>query len=167
VRPLGLRSYGVQAVECKGAIRNAVIKKAKKYGKLTLPYAIGVNVLDDFADDIDVTQALFGTEQFVVPIGTGGVTGEPEMRRLPDGVWYGRSGPRYTRVSAVLIVSRLRHWGIWQADVRLYHNPWAQRPCRCELRQLPQALPQDGKMVLADGKPLGEVLGLPPDWPDV
>jgi len=166
VRPVGARMYGMWGDNCKDAIRGAIAKKASRYGELDRPYIIAVNVLDDFVDDSDIMQALFGTEQYTIAVGTEGIAGPPQMRRKPDGAWMDAGGPRYTRVSAVFIVERLHHWNVPKAETRLYHNPWAQRPCCCELRQMPQAIPHDGHMTLVDGMPLGDALGLLLGWPE-
>jgi hypothetical protein len=165
VRPVGSRVYGMWGGNCKDAIKGAIVKKASRYGELDQPYVIAVNVLDDFVDDTDITQALFGTEQWTIAVGPQGIAGAPQMRRKRDGVWIDAGGPRYTRLSAVLIAEKLHHWNVPMAKTRLYHNPWAQRPCGCELRQLPQAVPHDGQMVQVDGRSLGDVLGLPQGWP--
>ncbi len=165
IRPIGSRVYGMWAANCKDAIKGAIIKKAGRYGELDRPYVIAVNVLDDFVDDSDILQALFGTEQCTIAVGPQGIAGAPQMRRQPDGAWTDAGGPRYTRVSAVFIAEKLHHWSVTVAKTRLYHNPWAQRPCGCELRQMPQAVPQNGQMVPVHGRSLGDVLGLPQGWP--
>jgi hypothetical protein len=46
-------------------IRAAVEGKATKYGALELPLVVAVNVMDDFCEDIDIWNALFGEEQLV------------------------------------------------------------------------------------------------------
>jgi hypothetical protein len=161
VRSIGLIYTGVHWIDSTTAVREAIVRKAKRYGSLELPYVIAVNCLGEHVERIDIMEALFGTEQFVI----GGDLSEPEFMRKPDGAWRDRSGPRYTRVSAVLITSPVLPWSITSAPICLYHNPWAQRPYSCELTRLPQAIPLKGSMEWRDGESLVSIFGLPLTWP--
>jgi hypothetical protein len=165
VRPIGMRSFEAKFVDSSTPIRDAIVAKAGRYGDLELPYVIAVNALDESSvDRIDVMDALFGEEQYIVTFGQSGIS-ESEMSRAPNGAWMSGSGPRYTRVSAVLVAVRLLPWTVGSAGVCLIHNPWAQRPYFSELTRLPQGIPQDGRMEWQDGESLAEVLELPAGWP--
>lgn len=50
VRPIGLEFGAFQLLQTKETIRNAVQRKAGRYGELALPYIVAVNVLSDFVD---------------------------------------------------------------------------------------------------------------------
>jgi hypothetical protein len=72
---IGLQSFGAGLLHTAEPIRDAVKGKATRYGQLDLPYVIAVGALDDFADEDDALDALFGTRAV-------GVT------RMPDGSYH-------------------------------------------------------------------------------
>ena len=162
VRPIGVQSTGVQLVDYRTPIREAITKKAGRYGNLDLPYVVAVNVLESI-DEIDVMEALFGKEQFTIVFSPSRPV-EPvdiRMSRLPDGAWVKADGPRYTRVSAVLLATELYVHNIPRANLRLYHNPWAQRPYQSVLTRLPQAVPKDNRMEYIEGESSEVIFGSP------
>ncbi len=165
-RPIGAIGTGVQSVDHKTPVRRAVMGKGQKYGELDLPFVLAVNVLE-YIDDIDVMQALFGTEQWPI-LDPDPSTGEPRlgpMHRRPDGAWFGPRGPRYTRISAVLLTRRLSPYNIHEAPVRVFHHPWAEHPIGAGLTRLPQALPAGNRLELVGGQSLGRILCVPRGWP--
>jgi hypothetical protein len=168
VRPIGMRGHEGRFVDSGTPIRNAIVAKAGRYGDLELPYVIAVNALDEASvDKIDIMDALFGKEQYTVTFGKTGMVSEPEMSRAPNGAWISESGPRNTRVSAVLLTVRLFPWTVGRAGIYLIHNPWAQRPYSSPLTCLPQGIPEDGQMRWQEGDSLYEILGLPLRWPSL
>lgn len=165
VRPIAIQFEEFRFLEIQESIRNAVLQKANRYGQLDLPFVIAVNVLADLVDRDDVLSALFGDEQIIyrrdlaVPQG-------PELGRAPNGAWTSPAGPRYTRVSGVLVAAHLTPSSIPWASVCLYHNPWAARPYDCELNRLHRAVPvNQTTLQFYDGESLASVFGLPADWP--
>jgi hypothetical protein len=121
-------------------------------------------------DEIDIMEALFGKEQFIITFDEQGPSEPVESRlsRIPNGAWTSQEGPRYTRVSAVLLATQLSPWNIPRANLRLYHNPWAQKVYKSVLTQLPQAVPvqQENRMRNVDGQSNDLIFGLHPLWPD-
>jgi hypothetical protein len=167
VRPIGMRSTEYRWVDHRTAIRDSIIKKAGRYGELDLPYVVAVNAIK-LVDEIDIMEALFGKEQYIVAVSGNGPS-EPvqaEMSRLADGAWISQQGPRYTRVSGVLLATRLSPWNIPRAYLCFYHNPWAQKPYQSALTRLPQAVPRDGRMRRVEGESVSAILGLAPSWPE-
>jgi hypothetical protein len=164
--PIGSLSTGMELVDHKTPIRESIIQKGGRYGHVDLPFIVAVNVLE-LIDDFDVMQALFGTEQWpiVAPARLGDDPHLGPLFRLRDGAWIDPGGPRYTRISAALIVSRLTEYTAAKASARLYHNPWALQPVTEALKRLPQAVPVNGAMQHSEGERIGAILGLSPDWP--
>ena len=160
VRPIGYLSDGVKMVSWREAIRDVVVAKGTKYGELPEALLIAVNLGHFDIDKIDIMQALFGQEQFFFP------GDEPEMMRAPNGVWTSPSGPRYRRVSAVLIVPDLHPWTVATRSVRIYHNPWANHHCKGPICSLPQCVPEGDKMKNRAGTHPREILCLPEGWPE-
>jgi hypothetical protein len=165
-RPIGLQFHGPQFMDSRTAIKDALCTKASRYGDLDLPYVVAVNALDWSTDFTDIMEALFGKEKYIIDLSRP-KSSEPEMTRELDGVWTGRSGPRYTRLSATLMVIGLSPWNLPRANIRLYHNPWTNLPYNSELTLLPQAVPLNDQMKLQDGKTLSGVFDLPYEWPEM
>jgi hypothetical protein len=158
VRPLGTWFPDVQIIQPHIPLREAVIEKAGRYGDLNLPYVIAVNALDDDVERINIMEALFGEERLVI--------NQLRDARIPNGALISSLGPRYTRVSAVLVASPILPWNVPRAPICLYHNPWTKRPYNGALIRLPQAVPQGDHMELHDGESLGKIFDLPEDWPE-
>lgn len=166
IRPIGIQSDVPRWIDPGLAVSNAVRKKAGKYGKLPLPCVVAVNALDSsfFGGHRDAMRALFGGLGLQIRVNEDG-TIESRQVRTPDGAWYGPSGPTYTRVSAALIATRLLPWSWPRAEIRLYHNPWAEKPYVGELTRLAQAIPAQDVMQWQEGESLADVFGVAPDWP--
>jgi len=167
IRPIGVWGPGVaQAIRPQDAIRSAVVDKASAYGQLDKPYVIAVNALGEYVQGrlISVTQALFGTEGVGGKVSPDLESTEIKPIRLPDGAFWDKSGPKHTRVSAVLVAATLLPSNIPRASVWLCHNPWATQPYSSELTRLPQLVPEEDHMVELEGESIGEILGLPTDW---
>lgn len=75
-------------------IRAAIEGKAREYGALELPFVIVINIMDDFCNDYDVRNALFGEEQVVATEHPNGQVRHTWGTRVPNGAWRGQGGPR-------------------------------------------------------------------------
>lgn len=165
IRPLGLHMPEVQWVDSKSPIRQAILKKGGRYGKLDLPYVVAVNALDPFVDDIDFTEALFGSEEFTVRLGPEGQTSDPLFSRSRDGAWIDRSGPRYTRVSASLFTVHLSHSSFGNARSFIIQNPWAEKSCPTVLERLTTWKVVNDRLHALRGESLSSILQIPDGWP--
>ena len=165
IRPLGMHGPGEAAmIDDRTPIKPAIEKKAGKYGELDRPFIVAVNALSSTVDRIDVMEALFGRERYVFHREMG-PDEEPEMIRDRDGSWLGPSGPRNTRVSAVLVGSCIQPWTVAAYVPVVYHNPWAQKPCTEQLRELASALPIGHEMPIQAGSAKTPFFNLPERWP--
>jgi len=167
VRPIGLQMYDARLITPHIGIKKAIQDKATKYGELDLPYIVAINVMDEFgADDIDISNALFGEEQVTLIFRGNEVIGKRPGRK-PNGAWYGPDGPQNKRVSAVLIAVNLNPWKIAKVTPVLWHNPWANYPLPSDIWQLPQLIPdeKDNRLFKKDGKSAWQLLSLCPNWP--
>jgi hypothetical protein len=162
-RVIGLISGGAQFVNIWEPIRNAVKSKGKRYGTLPSSLLICVNVDGMVVDRIDEMQALFGEEEYVFYVGDAR---ESEMRRRSNGAWVGPKGPQYKRVSGAWIFDTLNPWNVVSRKNCVYFNPWADKPLPDLFLNVNHAKLQDHKMVWCEGQPIGDVLNLPPDWPE-
>jgi hypothetical protein len=164
LRPIGMRGpIEAEWVDNRTPVRDAIVDKARRYGRLDKPSVIAVNVLDKWSlEPSEVVEALFGDETFTIDPQN---LATPRQGRAPNGAWTSASGPRYTRNSAVLVAHGLHPWNIGQSELRLYHNPWAERPYTSALTRLAQAIPGDGVIEWVDGIDVAELFGLPAGWP--
>ncbi len=166
VRPIGSRIWGGW-LQSHQRIRSAVVSKAKAYGGLRLPLLVAVNILDDFAEDIDVMNALFGEEFVSITTYSDGRHGGPQNARKPDGAWVGPRGPRARDVSGVIIGYHLDPWRIGVQSPQLIHHPWARRPLRAGLWALEQWVAdiETGRYATVAGSSAAAILDLPVPWP--
>jgi hypothetical protein len=138
-------------------LRNALARKRKRHGDVDAPLVIAALAMSSFLDELDVTQALFGSEALEIDSG--------RLVRKPDGFWRGPRGASATPVSAVLVGSRIHPSSFARTWPRLWLNPWADRPLQTDL-PFPRAHVEAEKLVFTDEtRPAYNVLGLPPDWP--
>jgi hypothetical protein len=167
VRPIGMQSFGLGLCRAKEAIREAVLKKGQRYGRHAGPYIVAVNALVLGLDEDDVLEALFGTQRHQVSIDSLS-SGKPDVQaqNALDGVWFGPSGPRYTRVSGALVAYNVSPWNVGSRDLRLYLNPWAAHPYDGLLSRLSVTSVAEGKVQLRPGLHPRDVLGLPHGWPE-
>lgn len=168
IRPLGMHGPGsARWVDDSVALRDAVIKKATRYGDLEAPYIIAVNAVNQHLDQEDIMDALFGKETHSIPVGPHGQFGEAVRGRRLDGAWTSASGPINRRVSAVLVGSSIIPWSVGAYSPAMFHNPWAHVPCTDALRELHALLPVGDEMQARLGRCFSELVGLPDGWPRV
>ncbi len=164
-RPLGIHGPGEAAwVDHHTSIRDRIVHKANYYGHLHRPLIVAINVASGHADNIDVMQALFGTERWTFST-LSDEPSEPEFDRAPDGVFKGPKGPHNRNVSAVLVVSALLPWTVVTAEPVIYQNPWARNPTDSLPESIIQFWPEGQRMVPRGGSPVHKILNLPQGWP--
>lgn len=162
-RAIGIQHFGAKYLATHEKIRKALKEKATRYGTMQKPYVIAVNANVIHLSKIDLMQALFGDETFIIPLHG---TSEPiRMVRKPNGFWSGPQGPQSTRVSAVMVVEDLKPWTVATSKLYLYVNPYAKLPCSGKILRLPRMEPKDGQMVYRRGITPRNLFGLPPNWP--
>jgi hypothetical protein len=135
-------------------LRDALKKKAGKYGQLTMPYVIAINSSDVMLTDCDLEETLFGVQP--------GTTIAGMADELARGFWGTESAPNHQRVSAVLFTKNL-----WPATVLtcqvyacLYLNPWPKRPYDGLLTQLPTFRFENGNVRQYSGEAWHELIKL-------
>lgn len=152
-------------VDSRTALREAIKKKARRYGPVRRPLVVAVNGADQRLDRITIMEGLFGQEtySFCYP---DGFDEEPMFSRALNGAWVGPRGPINTRVSAVFVVSSLLPWTVNVREPAVYHNPWARNPCQEAFHLLHSYRHEGSKMALHKGVPIGDVLGVPSSFLD-
>lgn len=161
VRPIGIYPTESQWGGSEASIRDRLAGKAKKFKGIRTPLVLAVNCISRWGTDWDdIVAALFGSDQISVDVHTQ----VARSSRKKNGLFYGPTGPRNTRVSAVL-ATRLFPWAITRARIDLIHNPWARYPLPTDV------IPGDCVTLVgislerSPGTSLCEVFGLPEHWP--
>lgn len=162
-RLIGVFGDGFHWVNAWEPLRDAIKKKANRYGNVTKPFVVAVNSSSFNLDEIDESQALYGQEQWIE------VLGFPEqgrVERVPNGAWYGPHGPQNRRASAVWFFNDLTPYSIATRRVNQYLNPWANLTAPDSLLRLPTYAPQGEELVKSDGIDLRLLYELPLGWPE-
>jgi hypothetical protein len=163
-RIIGIQMGEAEWVESHVAIREAVRRKAGRYGALDLPYVVAVNCLCLHSDEETAVDALFGSDAVQVWQESDGATRCRNIR-MPDGVWIGRGGPINTRVSAVISTEQLTSWSLRQRRARIFFNPSAVRPLLRAPIPIDERRVADDRLERTIGQSIGELLGLNDGWP--
>jgi len=169
VRPVGMQGPGeAYMLDDRGKIRRAAVDKAGAYGRPDRPYVVAVAAASFTTDDIDVTDALFGSEQVTFIADPDG--GEPTVTpsRARDGVFIGANGPQYTRVSGVLAATNLEPWTVARSVPTLWHHPTAEHPVALDRSPWRQAVVEAETDQLKFLEPTitpAEFFDLPTNWP--
>jgi hypothetical protein len=137
--------------------------KAGRYGRPEAPLVTAVLCASSFMKDLDLEQALFGREAFLIP---PGADNEPTAIRQRNGFWMWSNGPQNKRVSAVLTAVQLHPWTAAATAPKLWLNPWADHP-------LNESWPFASATAAESGEPIHQarepamhtLLGLPDGWP--
>lgn len=137
-RPLGMTVETKWGGEEWEAIRDAVLEKANRYGEVDRPFIVAINAMTPFGLEVD------------------------DMTKALTDLW---QRERVKRVGAVLLASWLMPISAAHAAIGLFHNPNAERQYSGVLTAFPQGFTEDGKIRMIAGRSLGDVFGLPADWP--
>jgi len=161
-------SYGdaqARQVDSWTPIRDRVMEKGQRYGRLDAPLVVAINTGSFTLDKVDVMQALFGQEALVFRVGSNDA--EPEMRRQPNGAFLGPNGPRYTRVSGVWVFNDASLYNISTRKHSIYHNPFAERECPASLLDIPHhRTNENNEMAFHEGLCLKCIFDLEETWPE-
>lgn len=159
-RLIGMRSYGAGWIDGWTPIRNVIVKKTRRYGNLDLPLVIAVNVDTFKLDQIDISQALFGEEQFIF---SG--ESEPQMQRAANGAWHQPSGRRGERCSGAWVFGNLSAYSLTQRRDNLFLNPNAGLQIPTAFLRMPYMSVVDGNLGPVNGITIQDAFELNNQWP--
>jgi hypothetical protein len=162
-RPIGALLSPTREVHTAEAIRDAIAKKASRYGQMDRPYVVAVNVFSFPLEDIDITDALFGDVVMAAQETSEGIREWKE--RLPNGTWGSPAKPQHTRVSAALLFDGVDPWNVGHRRAVLVHNPWARYPLAPGQFGTAEWSLRSGHLEKTEGQTLLQVFGLDPGWP--
>jgi hypothetical protein len=157
IRPIGIQNLPVEWVNTAARIKTRISEKYRRYGGLSIPYLLALNVHDEwFQMEEDVFEALYGTPSWVF----SWESDEVIPQRMPDGAWFESHGYQKTRMSGLLVFDRLSPSEIGRVNPMLWHNPAAQQPIASEMWKLPQKIPNQNRYEDVIGIFAPDVLGV-------
>lgn len=124
-----ISTVGMGPTKCRfggpeSAILSTLRKKATRYGPFEGPYVIAINVISEWAADLEcVTRALFGAGD--LDLASGNSFGALPSN-LPDSLWM--SGCSEHRTISGVLATRVFPHSVCRAPIRVYHNPLARHP---------------------------------------
>jgi hypothetical protein len=157
------KGNGAKWVNRSDSIRDAIVSKANKYGKLDVPLVVAVNCNCLSLDEHEELNALFGNLRYNY------IQDRPDVKawlsRERDGAWSGRNGPRYKGVSAAWIFRDLQIYSLSIAQYVLYINPWSRHCFPRALLELSHYRIDGEDRKFFPGLSTKTMLGLGDDWP--
>jgi len=141
VRPIGSMFYDFSWVDSTSALKACINNKYRHYGELNIPYILAMNVVDIFADEEALLDALFGQEVWNLDFETDTTS----ISRQPNGAWFGPGGPQKKRVSCICAFWRLRPENMYLVNPVIWHHPFANNPLNPNLISLTQQIPNNSK----------------------
>lgn len=165
-RTIGLYSTGAGIVASTGDLERVLKTKAGRYGRLTKPYIVATTS-DDFMTGLyELTASLYGTEAVAFSIINPADPGR--LIRNPDGIWRGRPDVwTNTGLSGVLHIPSLSMTMLARRHPLLLLHPEPRHSVRADwFLAETHGFADQQILKLKDGQSLGDVLGLPENWPE-
>lgn len=146
----------------KDALRDSVLKKAKRYGKFKIPYLICINALGHkTTDKIDVENAIWGSLKYTFSDYKNIENGT--MSRESDGIFFNSGKKKLTNVSGVF-VSKVFPSNVPNAKYWIYENPFAVNKFDFEKLNLIYNYIENKEQDGLTGENLDEVFGISKQW---
>lgn len=161
------RSIGVRPVETfiggtEESIRDSILTKAKRYGKLDKPYLICINTLSIKSLSIYcIDNAIWGSLAF--SCSTDPNHRNEKLIRIDDGVFYNNGSERITNVSGIMI-NRVFPHNIPTSTYMLFKHPFTENHLNFDELQLPYCYVCNQNVINNEGDNLGEIFKLKNDW---
>jgi hypothetical protein len=159
----GLRPIGVFPSEgfvggADDSIKSALSKKANRYGELDKPFLICINSKSHKGtDNYDVMDSLFGSTS--VSYSTDPNNKDERIERGINGFFKDNSGPKYTKVSAVMI-NRLILGHVKEGKYWFVKHPFAQNDLNFDKFEIDKTFVEQNKIIFKKGKSIREILDL-------
>jgi hypothetical protein len=166
-RNKGGRSIGAYSFEAywggaENSIKNSFSKKAKRYGKLDKPYIICINAIGSrFSGVYDVENAVWGTLSISWSNDPNNI--DEKLIRQRDGIFMGDKGPIFKNVSGVLI-TYIMEFNIPGSNYWLIKHPFTNKDLDFDIFKLSYQYLDNGNINFVQGKSIGEILKIKPDW---
>jgi hypothetical protein len=162
--PIGMFPIETYCGGGKEALRDSILKKAKRYGKFKIPYLICINALGHkTTDKIDVENAIWGSLKYTFSDYKNIESGT--MSRESDGIFFNSGKKKLTNVSGVF-VSKVFPPNVPNAKYWIYDNPFADNKLDFEKLNLIYNYIDDKERIGVTGENLNEVFDISKQWLD-
>jgi len=157
-RPIGIYPFEGFIGGADDSIRSALEKKANRYGVLEKPFLICINSTSfRGTDNYDVMDSLFGSSS--ISYSTNPNNRDERLDRAMNGFFRNNSGPKYTKVSAIMI-NRLILGHIKEGKYWFVKHPFAQNDLDFDKFEFDKILVENNKIMTKQGKTVNEILKL-------
>lgn len=160
-RPIGFYPLEESMSGGQGSLKDSIIMKAKKYGKLKKPYIICLNLLNPISDKFDVENAIWGS--MAISWSSNPENQDEKVIRKRDGVFLDSKGPRRRILSGILVTKVSTH-NIPEANYWLFKNPFAENPVNFDQIGLKYSYVDEGIINSVTGEDLDKIIGIPRNW---
>jgi len=161
------RSIGIRPIEtfiggAEESIRESILTKAKRYGKLDKPYLICINTLSIKSSSYyDIDAAIWGS--IAISFSTDQNDRNEKLIRTQDGIFYNNGSKRITNVSGIMI-NRVFPHNIPSSKYWIFKHPFTENDLNFENLMLPYCYVQNHYVYNNEGNNLGEIFKLKNDW---
>ncbi|MCL5247576.1 hypothetical protein M4I21_17270 [Cellulophaga sp. 20_2_10] len=158
IRPIGMFPSEGFIGGADDSIKSALQKKATRYGELDKPFLICINSKSHRGtDNYDVMDSLFGSTS--VSYSTDPNNKDERIERSMNGFFKDNSGPKYTKVSAVMI-NRLVLGHVKEGKYWFVKHPFAQNDLNFDKFEIDKTFVEKNKIIYKEGKSIREILDL-------
>jgi len=162
LRPIAMYPMVTEIGGSEGSIRNAFIKKAKKFKNLSKPYIICINAIGIKGDtEFDIENAIWGS--LMLTWSTDPNNPNEHLTRKNDGFFYGNKGPQYRKVSGVL-VTQVNSFNIPKAPFWFVKHPFSEKEIDFDNFKLSYNHVIKNKIQRIVKSNFGEILNIKDDW---
>jgi hypothetical protein len=158
VRPIGMFPSEGFVGGADDSIKSALSKKTNRYGELEKPFLICINSKSyRGTDNYDVMDALFGSTS--ISYSTDPNNKDERIERAMNGFFKDNSGPKNTKVSAIMI-NRLILGHVKDGKYWFVKHPFAQNDLDFDKFDINKTLVDNNKIISKEGKTIRELLDL-------
>jgi len=161
------RSIGMRPIEtfiggAEESIRESILTKAKRYGKLDKPYLICINTLSIKSSSYyDIDAAIWGS--IAISFSTDPNNRDEKWVRSADGIFYNNGSKRITNVSGIMI-NRIFPHTVPSSTYWIFKHPFTDNKLNFKSLELPYCYVENGYVHNYEGNNLGEIFKLNKDW---
>jgi hypothetical protein len=160
-RFIGMRTGIGGYIDDVPKLRNAIVRKGKRYGTPDKPLLVAILAANGSTDDQAVVDALFGSQAVQVNVQTGA----SHVIRNQDGVWISRRGAARRRISAVLLGNGILPSSAARASPTLWHHFDPTFELTADLPFASMRLIEDSLQSSEPVRSPADVFGLASEWP--
>jgi hypothetical protein len=161
------RSIGMRPIEtfiggAEESIRESILTKAKRYGKLDKPYLICINTLSIKSSSYyDIDAAIWGS--IALSFSTDPNNRDEKWIRSANGIFYNNGSKRITNVSGIMI-NRIFPHNVASSSYWIFEHPFTNNKLDFKSLELPYCYVENGYVYNNEGNNLGEIFKLNKDW---